>query len=165
MFNQQNDVYSSSIKQLSDHYNTNNSNNNNIRSQSSISTNSSRTWKRTFEKILKRKKPTKKDSLSKCENNKHVHWIDENENLLNLCQDFVENLKLFVQNIINDQYEEIYLKNSQIALDKLQLLTDCIELKQAFEYTIQLAIKDEKNQLLQQQTFIAHLISRTILSC
>ncbi|CAF4352150.1 unnamed protein product, partial [Rotaria sp. Silwood2] len=71
---------------------------------------------------------------------------------------------IFVQNVINDQNDEIYLKNCQIILNELNSLIDCSKLKQAFKYTIELANKHEKNQLLQQQTFIAHLISRTLLS-
>ena len=134
-------------------YNTNNNNNNNLNSQS-------HTWKHTLEKILKRKKPKKQSNI------KHVHWIDNNnENIINLCENFVENLKLFIQNILNDQYDEILIKKCQFYLDKLNLLTNSIELKQAFDYTIELALKSEKNQLIQQQTFIAQLIARTILSC
>jgi hypothetical protein len=83
---------------------------------------------------------------------------------LNACHQFVDYLKLFIQNVINDENEEISLRNCQICLDELNCLTDCSELKQAFEYTIELAKNQEKNQLLQQQTFIALLISRTVLS-
>jgi len=104
------------------------------------------------------------DLIISRQNGKHVHWIDNDEGIFHTCHYFVENLKLFVQNIINDKYEEIYLKNCQLSLDELQSLTDCLKLKQAFEYTIELAKKYDKNQLLQQQTFIAYLISRTVLS-
>jgi hypothetical protein len=168
-----NGIWPSSTKYLSNHYNTNNSNNNNMISHSPVSSNASSSWKRTLERILKRKKSKKNCSIqletnenliTSRSNVKHVHWIDDDEDILNLCQYFVENLKLFVQNIINDKYEEIYLKNCQFALDELQSFTDCSQLKQAFEYTIELANKYEKKQLLQQQTFIAHLISLTVLS-
>jgi len=175
-----NGTWPSSTKYSSNHYNTNNSNNNNIISQSPVSSSTSNSWKQTFDRILKRK-PSKKncsthlertiihshmneDLLTSRSNGKHVHWIDDDEDILNLCQNFVENLKLFIQNIMNDKYEEIYLKNCQFALDELQSFTDCSQLKQAFEYTIELANKYDKKQLLQQQTFIAHLISLTVLS-
>ena len=95
---------------------------------------------------------------------KHVHWIDKDRAILNACHRFVENLKLFVQNIIADRYEEIYLKNCQIALNELQFFADCSQLQRAFDDTIELANNDKKHQLLHQQTFIAHLISRTVLS-
>ncbi len=177
-----NGIWPSSTKHLPIHYNTNNSNNN-IIPQSPVSSRASSSWKQTFDRILKRKKSKKtfssqsqttithskdcninQDLTISRQNGKHVHWIDDDQGIFNICHDFVENLKLFVQNIINDKYENIYLKNCQIALDELQSLTDCSQLKQAFEYTIKLANKYEKNQLLQQQTFIAHLISRTVLS-
>jgi hypothetical protein len=171
MSNQRNENDDTSTKYLSNHYNTNNSNNNNIISQSPVASlrATSSTWKRTFDRILKRKKCKKNCSIQletkiTRSNGKHVHWIDDNEDILNLCQNFVENLKLFVQNIIKDKYEEIYLKNCQFALNELHSFTDCSQLKQAFQYTIELAKKYEKNQLLQQQTFIAHLISRTVIS-
>ncbi len=83
---------------------------------------------------------------------------------MNICHRFVENLKFFIQNLLNDKYEEIYSKNCQHALDELHLLTDCTQLKQAFNYTIELAKKNDRKHLLQQQTLIAHLISRTVLS-
>lgn len=73
-------------------------------------------------------------------------------------------MKIFIQNTINDEYEETYLHNCQISLNELSSLTDCSTLKQAFESTVELANNNEKSQLLQQQTIIAHLISRTILS-
>jgi hypothetical protein len=104
------------------------------------------------------------DSMVSRQSGKHVHWIDDEDAILTGCHRFVEHLKLFVQNVINDKHEEIYLRNCQIALEQLEILTDCSELKQAFQYTIELATKHEKNQLLQQQTFIAQLISRTVLS-
>lgn len=164
MFNHDdlNGIYSSSIRQSSSQFNTNNNNNNN-----NLSSQSSSSWKQTIERILKRKKPKEILSQSMQRNIKHVHWIDDenyNNNILNICQEFVENLKIFVQNILNDKYDEIYFENCRLSLDKLQLLTNCEELKQAFEYTVILANKYDKNQLLQQQTFIADLISRTILS-
>ncbi|CAF0966762.1 unnamed protein product [Adineta steineri] len=169
-------MWSPSTKQLTVHYNTNNNNNNNI-SHSRITG----TWKRTLDRILKRTKSKKDitidsygldtvdDSVTSYHQNKHVHWIDDNNNnddtILKCCHRFVEHLKIFIHNIMNDKNEEIYLKNCQMSLDELNKLTDCSELKQAFEYTIQLANKQEKHRLLQQQTFIAHLISRTVLSC
>ncbi|CAF1235328.1 unnamed protein product [Rotaria sp. Silwood1] len=173
-------IWSPSTKQLTVHYNkNNNNNNNNIISPSPISSRTDSTWKRTWNRILKRTKTEKavpeiitypydfgngEDLNTTHHNNKHVHWIDNNEIILNTCRHFVEHLKIFVQNIINDKNEEIYLKNCQISLNELDSLIDCSELKQAFEYTIELANNNEKHHLLQQQTFIAHLISRTLLS-
>ncbi|CAF0738334.1 unnamed protein product [Rotaria sordida] len=175
-------IWSPSTKQLTVHYNRNNNNNNNNNNIIPYSPTSSRTdstWKRTLDRILKRTKAEKdipqittcpydfgngEDLITTDQNSKHVHWIDNNEIILNACRRFVEHLKIFVQNVINGQNEEIYLKNCQISLNELNSLIDCSELKQAFEDTIELANKYDKNQLLQQQTFIAHLISRTILS-
>jgi hypothetical protein len=179
MTNQQNEdedsngvvIWSPSTKQLTVHYNTNNSNNNNLIPPSPSPSRTSSTWKRTLDRILKRTKPKKilSDTYdfnieNSRHNGKHVHWIDDDESILNACHRFVEHLKLFVQNVLNDKNDEIYLKNCQISLDELNNLTDCEQLKQAFQDTIQLAKNYEKNQLLQQQTFIAHLISRTVLS-
>ncbi|UJR32213.1 hypothetical protein I4U23_019678 [Adineta vaga] len=168
-------VWSPSTKQLSVHYNTNN-NNNNIPSPSPTSSGIGGTWKRTLDRILKRTKLRKDpvmhvydfdmndDSMISRHPNKHVHWIDDNDAILQACHRFVEHLKVFVQNVIHDTNEEIHLKNCQLSLDELQMLTDCSELKRAFEKTIQLARKHQKNELLQQQTFLAKLISRTVLS-
>ncbi|CAF1069476.1 unnamed protein product [Rotaria sordida] len=174
-------IWSPSTKQLTVHYNrnNNNNNNNNVIPYSPTSSRTDSTWKRTLDRILKRTKAEKdipqittcpydfgngEDLITTDQNSKHVHWIDNNEIILNACRRFVEHLKIFVQNVINGQNEEIYLKNCQISLIELNSLIDCSELKQAFEDTIELANKYDKNQLLQQQTFIAHLISRTILS-
>ncbi|CAF0991746.1 unnamed protein product [Rotaria sordida] len=173
-------IWSPSTKQLTVHYNrNNNNNNNNVIPYSPTSSRTDSTWKRTLDRILKRTKAEKdipqittcpydfgngEDLITTDQNSKHVHWIDNNEIILNACRRFVEHLKIFVQNVINGQNEEIYLKNCQISLNELNSLIDCSELKQAFEDTIELANKYDKNQLLQQQTFIAHLISRTILS-
>ena len=174
--NEENDrtiFWSSSTKHMSENYNTNNSNNNNLMSQSPSSSRTSRSWKQTFDRILKRHKrkkgtltPSEKSDYSSSSRStgKHVHWIDHDQVVFDACHHFVENLKLFVQHILNNQYEEIYLKHCQTALDQLHIYTDCSQLKQAFDQTIDLANKKEKHQLLQQQTFIAQLISRTVLS-
>ena len=100
--------------------------------------------------------------MTSSQTGKHVHWID-NDAILNACRRFVEHLKLYIQNVINSQNDEVYLENCQISLNELNSLTDCSELKQAFEQTVKLANKCEKNQLLQHQTLIAQLITRTIL--
>lgn len=165
--------WSSSTKQLSENFNTNNSNSNNILSQSPASSRISTSWKQTFERILRRDKrkkgsvtssETSENSTTSRTTNKHVHWIDHDQAVFDACHQFVENLKLFVQHILNNQYEEIYLKHCRTALDQLRGYTDCSQLKKAFDHTIELANNKEKHQLLQQQTFIAQLISRTILS-
>jgi len=49
-------MWSPSTKQLTVHYNTNNSNNNNSMSHSPSSSRTSGTWKRTLDRILKRTK-------------------------------------------------------------------------------------------------------------
>lgn len=167
--------WSSSTKQISENFNTNNSNNNHFLLSQSPTT-SSRTnhsWKQTFERILKRNK-RKKGSVASSETSdtsmksqstsKHVHWIDHDQAIFDACQQFVENLKLFVQDILNNQHGDIHLKHCRIALDQLRNYTDCSQLKKAFDHTIALANNKEKHLLLQQQTFIAQLISRTILS-
>jgi hypothetical protein len=165
-------VWPPTTKHSSDHYNKNNSNNNNLSSQSSTSSRGSSSWKETLERILKPRKSRKNSSIqsksgssiTSRQNGKHVHWIDNDKAILNSCHHFVENLKLFVQNILDNQYEENYLKNCEKALDELHTFIDCSELKQAFNHSIELANKNEKYQLLQQQTHIAHLISHTVLS-
>lgn len=103
------------------------------------------------------------DSIISRHQSKHVHWVDDHEIILQACHRFVEHLKIFVQNVILDTNEEIHLKNCQKSLAELHMITDCSELQRAFEETIQLARKQQKTELLQQQTFLAHLISRTIL--
>jgi hypothetical protein len=52
-------MWSPSTKQLTVHYNTNNSNNNNSMSHSPSSSRTSGTWKRTLDRILKRTKSKK----------------------------------------------------------------------------------------------------------
>lgn len=174
--NEENDraiFWSSSTKQLSDNYNTNNSNNNNLISQSPTASRTSSSWKQTFGRILKRNRrkkststpsETSETSNSSRSTSKHVHWIDHDQAVFDACHHFVENLKLFVQHILNNQYEDIFLQHCRTALDQLHIYTDCTQLKQAFDHTIELANNKEKHQLLQQQTFIAQLISRTVLS-
>ncbi|CAF3564022.1 unnamed protein product [Rotaria socialis] len=174
-------IWSPSTKQLTVHYNSYNSNNNNNNriGPSPVLSHTDSTWKRTLDRILKRTKSGKEiprvtthpydfgdgeDSMATTQNGKHVRWIDNDECIVNACRRFVEYLKIFVQNVINDQNEEIYLQNCQRYLNELNSLIDCTELKEAFQYSVELANKYEKNQLLQQQTFIAQLISRTILS-
>ncbi|CAF0984029.1 unnamed protein product [Adineta ricciae] len=169
-------VWSPSTKQLSIHYNSNN-NNNNVPSPSPTSTSSRMggTWKRTLDRILRRAKLRKdpvmkmydfdamEDSMMSRHQSKHVHWVDDHETILQACHRFVEHLKIFVQNVVLDKNEEIHLKNCQKSLAELHMLTDCSELQRAFEETIQLARKQQKTELLQQQTILAHLISRTVL--
>ncbi|CAM4806795.1 unnamed protein product [Rotaria magnacalcarata] len=179
-------IWSPSTKQLTVHYNSynsnnsnNNNNNNNRIDPSPVLSHADSTWKRTLDRILKRTKSGKEishvinhpydfgdgeDSMATTQNGKHVRWIDNDECIVNACRRFVEHLKIFVQNVINDQNEEIYLQNCEKYLNELNSLIDCTELKEAFQYSVELANQYEKNQLLQQQTFIAQLISRTILS-
>lgn len=95
---------------------------------------------------------------------KHVHWMDDEEAILNCCCVFVEHLKLFVQHVIDDSYDDTHWRHCQWALTDLHTISDCSELQEAFDTTLALASKGEKIQLLRQQTLIAHLISRMILS-
>ncbi|CAF1433471.1 unnamed protein product [Rotaria sordida] len=96
---------------------------------------------------------------------KRVHWIDDDEIILNLSHRFIEYLKLFVQNIIdnnNNNNEDKYLINCQISLDELDSLIDCQQIKEAFEDIIELTKTRNKNLLLEQQTYIENLLSRTV---
>jgi hypothetical protein len=95
---------------------------------------------------------------------KRVHWIDDDEMILNACHRFIEYLKLFVQIRLDDQNDnEDYLKNCQISLDELDALIDCQRIKEAFEVIIELAEENDKQQLYEQQIYIENLISRTVL--
>ncbi|CAF2631468.1 unnamed protein product [Rotaria sp. Silwood2] len=151
------------------------------------------TWRRRLNKFLKRTKSnehktvisstksdvthlynfgggggemTQMDSSISRSSGKRVHWVDDDEIVLNLCHRFVEYLKLLVQNVIDDTNEDIYLKYCQISLDELDSLIDCQHIKEAFEDIVELAKTRNKNQLLEQQTYIENLLSRTVLfSC
>lgn len=104
------------------------------------------------------------DSVITRTRNKRVHWVDDDEIILNTCHRFVEYLKLFVQSILNNKTDaNEYLKQCQILFNELESLIDCYRIKQAFNDIIQLAEKQEKNQLYEQQLYIENLISRTIL--
>lgn len=94
---------------------------------------------------------------------KRVHWIDDDEIVLNLCHRFVEYLKLFVQNVMDNTNEEQYLKHCQITLNELNKLIDCQEVRKAFEYIVELAKRGNKAQLIEHQTYIENLLSRTVL--
>ena len=95
---------------------------------------------------------------------KRVHWIDDNEMILNASHRFVEYLKLFVQNTLDDTSSiDDYLEQCQISLNELQSLIDCSPIKAAFDHFIQLAHNHEKNRLQDQQIYIENLISRTVL--
>jgi len=83
--------------------------------------------------------------------------------ILNASYHFIGYLKLFIENIIDEKNENDYLKNCQISLDELESLIDCHQIKQAFEDIIQLANKQDKNQLYEQQIYIENLISRSVL--
>lgn len=105
------------------------------------------------------------ESVTSRQASKHVHWIDDEEAILTICHRFVEHLKLFVHDLLNENFHErTHLRNCQRSLDELSTLTDCSQLHQALADTIELAHHHDKSQLLRQQTFIAHLIARTILS-
>jgi hypothetical protein len=106
------------------------------------------------------------DSITSRSSGKRVHWVDDDELILNACHRFIEYFKVFVQNVINedeDQNEDVHLKNCQIALDELNSLIDCRRINEAFEYTIELVNKQDKIQLLEQQTLMENLISQTVL--
>jgi hypothetical protein len=98
---------------------------------------------------------------SRSSSGKRVHWIDDDESILNACHHFIEYLKLYVQNI--DKNDDNYLKNCQISLDELNSLVDCQQIQEAFDDIIQLAKTNDKDQLIQQQIYIENLISRTVL--
>jgi hypothetical protein len=100
---------------------------------------------------------------SRCSTGKRVHWIDDDEIILNTCHRFIEYLKLYVQNIDNIETKDNYLKNCQNSLDELDSLINCQQLKEAFDGIVELAETKDKNQLLEQQLYIENLISRTVL--
>ncbi|CAF3561731.1 unnamed protein product [Rotaria sp. Silwood1] len=186
-------TWSSPGKHSSLNYKTDNNENLTLSSHHTPSSSSSSpriysTWRRKINKFLKRTKSHEhKTAVSSTTSNavhlynfgtgevtrtgssisrssgKRVHWIDDDEVILNLCHRFVEYLKLFVQNTIDDKTEDTYLENCQISLDELDSLIDCQYIKEAFEDIIELAKTGNKNELLEQQTYIENLLSRTVL--
>ena len=174
-------IWSPSTKQLTVHYNTNNNNNNST--DSPLLSETDRSWKRIWDRFVKRTS-AKKDPAITAESplllpydfgegedptdchprDKHVRWVDNEEAILNCCCVFVEHLKLFVQHVLDDNYDDTHWRRCQWTLTELSNISDCSELKEAFDSSLALASKGEKVALLRQQTLIAHLISRTILS-
>lgn len=188
--NSNNEIYiwPAKTKHFSMHYNinTNNNNNNNYQYDNlddpigihSSSTSPKRFWNR----LLKRSSPKKASSdndlidhpydfghgdligRSVSKPVKRVHWIDDDEAILKICYRFVEHLKLFVQHILNDYYDDEHSRQCQTYLNELNRFTDSSELQRAFDESLAFANEGDKVRLLRQQTFIAQLISRTILS-
>jgi hypothetical protein len=103
-------------------------------------------------------------SVTSRSSNKRVHWIDDDEMILNASHRFIEYLKLFVRNQIEDSHpNDDYLKQCQIFLNELDSLIDCQKIKTAFDDMIQLTKTSDKNRLHIQQIYIENLISHTIL--
>ncbi|CAF0836592.1 unnamed protein product [Adineta steineri] len=109
---------------------------------------------------------TRTDILTSPSNSsKRVHWFDENEDILDSCQRFIECLTVLIQNIINDNIDENnYLENCQVSLERLQPLINYQEIKQVFNDMIELATIRDKNQLVRQQIYIESLLPRAILT-
>ena len=96
--------------------------------------------------------------------NKRVHWIDDDDIILNASHRFLEDLKSFVHIVIEEtRVDDDYLKQCQVALNELEGLIDCQQIKIAFDHLIQLANQFDKNRLSEQQTHIEKLISRTVV--
>ncbi|CAF3349998.1 unnamed protein product [Rotaria socialis] len=158
------------------------------RHHSSSVSRSNSTWRRTITKFLKRTKSnehrtnvssrvsdapypynfgvgeiTRTDVTTPRSNGKRVHWIDDDEMILNLCHRFIEYLKLWVQNMLDNKNEDKYLKNCQITLDELDSSIDCQEIRKAFEDIVESAKQRNKTQLIEQQIYIENLLSRSVL--
>ena len=97
---------------------------------------------------------------------KRVHWIDDHDDeiILNACHHFIENLKIYVENIHNNQLDNYYLKQCQLSLDKLDSLIDCHEIKQIFNHLLLSTENYNKIQLNEQLNYIENLISHIIYS-
>ena len=169
------------------HYNINNNNNNNNNDDSGggcdESGRRSASPKRFWNRWLKRSSPKKFPSDNEPVDHpydfggggdspvrpmsrpvKRVHWVDDDETILKLCYQFVDHLKLFVQHVINDYYDDEHWRQCQTYLNELHRLIDSSALQRAFDESLTLANEGDKVRLLRQQTFIAQLISRTVLS-
>jgi hypothetical protein len=104
-------------------------------------------------------------SLTSRNTNKRVHWIDDDEMILNASHRFIEYLKLFVRNINEDTHSnDDYLNQCQISLNELDSLIDCQKIKTAFDDIIQITKTLDKDRLHEQQIYIENLISHTVLS-
>lgn len=170
---------------LSIHCNVNNNNNNHDdeeededgEAHGSRSASPRRFWNRWLKRPMSKKSSPKEETISmpyyfgqgdvsapSRRTGKRVHWIDDDQTILDLCYRFVDHLKLFVQHVIHDYYDDEHWRQCQIYLNELHRLTDCSELQRAFDESLVWANEGDKVRLLQQQTFIAQLISRTVLS-
>ena len=96
--------------------------------------------------------------------NKRVHWIDDDETILNASHRFIEYLKLFVRNQIEDRsVNDNYLKQCQISLNELDSIVDCQKIRVAFDDLIQFSKLHDKTRLHEQGIYIENLISHTVL--
>lgn len=96
--------------------------------------------------------------------NKRVHWIDDDDMILNASHQFLEDLKSFVNIVIEQtRVDEDLLKQCQIALNELDGLIECQQINIAFDHVIQLANQFDKIRLSEQQTHIEKMISQTVV--
>jgi hypothetical protein len=145
-------IWSPSTNQLTVHYNTNNNNNNCNTTESS--------WKRVWERLAPRFR-TKRDPCGRS-SDKYQHWMVNEQIIVALLSRFVEHLKVFVQQAMKMQYDELQWSRCQQLLHQLRILIDCSQLQMAFDYSSVLARQGDCRRLLQQQTLIAECISRMI---
>jgi len=97
-------------------------------------------------------------------NCKRVHWIDDDELIINASYRFLQYLTLFVENVSNEKNDVIILLNNcRFALDELQSFIDCEHIRKAFDDLIRLVDENRKNELNKQFQRIESLISRTVL--
>ncbi|UJR14566.1 hypothetical protein I4U23_001562 [Adineta vaga] len=74
-------------------------------------------------------------------NHKRVHWFDEKNIQTNECYQFIEQLQIFVQMILDGENGEYHLEKCYLSLNQLQSLVNYQEIKQEFDELIRLTKK------------------------
>ena len=106
-------------------------------------------------------KITEVNTLALRSNNpKRVHWFDDEENQINQCYYFIEQLRFFVQLIIDGRDNDHDFDKCQLALDQLQSIGNYQEIKEEFEELIRLSHSRDTNRLIQQEKYIESLVTR-----
>ncbi|CAF1322125.1 unnamed protein product [Adineta ricciae] len=140
-------------------------------------------WRRALNKLLRRRKFVERKQVNpvnvnhvynfgsgkitevntltlRSNNQKRVHWFDDEENQINQCYYFTEQLQSFVQLIIDGKDSEDDFDKCQLALDQLQSIGNYREIKEEFEELIRLSHSRDTNRLIQQEKYIESLVSR-----
>ena len=96
--------------------------------------------------------------------NKRVHWIDDDDIIINASQRFLDDLKTFVDIVLEDtRIDENYIRECQITLNELDGLINCQKIRIVFDDLIQLAIHFDKDRLCDQHAYIEELMSQTVV--